>query len=101
VAIGAWLAGPGNLATKVREGTLGFVRGSGQPTGEPSPVAVFVGRYKTALRVLAVGAGLLLLAALSAPSPGAVVVVAIIVVLLLLLVEFLGRGAPEAPATGS
>ena len=38
-----------------------------------------------------IGAALVILAALNAPSPAEVIVLAIIVVVLLLLIEFLGR----------
>ena len=90
VAIGAWLASPGALATKIREGTLSLVRG--HDTGEePSGLAVWVARYKTPLRVLVIGIALAILVAIDAPTPAEVIVLAIIVILGLLLIEFLGR----------
>jgi hypothetical protein len=98
VALGAWLAGPGRVATRIREGVRGAT-----PEGEPSGVTVFAARYKNPLRVTIVGIGLLLLIVLSHPGPVAVLVVAIVVVLALLLIEFLASRAPAVPdvATGS
>ena len=98
VAIGAWIAGPSAWATKIREGTLRLVRG--HDTGEePSGLAVWVARYKTALRVVVIGIPLVILVAIDAPTPAAVLVLAIIVILLLLLVEFLGRSVRTADTT--
>ena len=95
VALGAWLAGPGSLATKIREGTLQLVRG--HDTGEePSGLAVWVARYKTPLRVVVIGIALAILVAINAPTPAEVIVLAIIVILALLLIEFLGRAVRTA-----
>jgi hypothetical protein len=91
VAVGAWLAGPGRLATRIREGVLGLVRGKGD--AEVTAVGRFVGTYRVALRVAVVGLGVLILVVLSHPGPVAVLVIAVLVVVGLLLIEFLGRGA--------
>jgi hypothetical protein len=92
IGIGAWIAGPGAAATRVRTGVRDALRG--HPAGTPpSPLATFVDRYRTALRVLAVGIGLVFLVALAHPSPSAVLVIAILVVAALALIEFLGRTA--------
>jgi hypothetical protein len=96
VALGAWLAGPGRLATRIREGVLGLVRG--KPGTEITDVGRFVYAYRVALRVLVIGLGLLVLVVLSHPGPLAVIVVAVLVVVGLLLVEFLSRAARAAPA---
>jgi hypothetical protein len=91
VAVGAWLAGPGRLATRIREGVLGLVRGKGD--AEVTAVGRFVGTYRVALRVAVVGLGVLILVVLSHPGALAVLVVAVLVVVGLLLIEFLARGA--------
>jgi hypothetical protein len=91
VAVGAWLAGPGRLATRIRAGVLGLVRG--RRDGEVTAVGRFVASYRIALRVVVVGLGILILVVLSHPGPIAVLVVAALVVVGLLLIEFLGRAA--------
>jgi hypothetical protein len=96
VALGAWLAGPGRLATRIREGVLGLVRG--KPGAEVTDVGRFVYTYRVALRVLVIGLGLLVLVVQSHPGPLAVIVVAVLVVVGLLLIEFLGRAARATPA---
>jgi hypothetical protein len=96
VALGAWLAGPGRLATRIREGVLGLVRG--KPGGEVTDVGRFVYSYRVALRVAVIGLGLLILVVLSHPGPIAVIVIAVLILVALLLIEFLGRAAR---ATGS
>ena len=93
VAIAAWLAGPGRVATRVR----GAVRR--EPTGdEVTPVGSFVGHYKNGLRILVVAVGLVLLVVLNHPTPLAVLVIAVLVVIGLVIVELLGRHAPAEPA---
>jgi hypothetical protein len=94
VALGAWLAGPGRLATRIREGVLGLVRG--KPGAEVTDVGRFVYTYRVALRVAAIGLGLLILVLLSHPGPLAVIVIAVLIVVALLVIEFLGRAARAA-----
>lgn len=96
VAVGAWLAGPGRLATRIREGVLGLIRGGGE--GEVTSVGRFVSTYRVPLRVLVVGIGILILVVLSHPGPLAVLVVAVLVVVGLLLIEFLGRAPADVDA---
>jgi hypothetical protein len=93
VALGAWLAGPGRLATRIREGVLGLVRGKGD--AGVTAVGRFVGTYRVALRVTVVGLGVLILVVLSHPGVVAVLVTTALVVVGLLLIEFLGRTAPR------
>jgi len=102
VALGAWLAGPGRLATRIRTGVRGLVsRTPGQGAVSPK-VSGFVAAHRTALRLLVVGLGLVILVLLSHPGPWAVVVVAIIVLLLLGVVELLGRAAvPSGDPAGA
>ena len=96
VAAGVWLAGPGRLATRIRTGVVGVVRGRGDP--EATAVGRFVASYRTALRLLVVAFGLAVLVVLSHPGPAAVLLVAALVVVGLLLIEFLARSAPKATA---
>jgi len=98
VAIAAWLAGPGDLATRIRDGVKRLVSGEGAEGIEQTSVGRFVARYKTALRAVVIGFGLVILALLSAPTPLAVLVIVVLVVIGLLLLEFLARGsAPDSP----
>jgi hypothetical protein len=94
VALGAWLAGPGRLATRIREGVLGLVRG--KPDAEATDLGRFVYTHRVALRVAVVGVGLLILVTLSHPGPLAVIVIAALIVVALLVIEFLGRAARAA-----
>ena len=98
VAIGAWIAGPGRLATRIREGVKKLSSGGEGATVEETSVGRFVGRYKTALRVVVVGLALLVLVLASRVSPLIVLVVALVVVLGLVIIEILGRGAPPPGA---
>ena len=102
VALGAWLAGPGRLATRIRTGVRGLVsRTPGQGAVSPK-VSGFVGAHRTSLRLVVVGLGLVVLVLLSHPGPWAVVVIAIIVLLLLGVVELLGRAAvPSGDQAGA
>ncbi len=100
VAIGAWIAGPGRLATRIRGAFTGLAEGQGATGAEPSGLARFVAQYKTPLRVLVIGIALLALVLLNSVTPLTVVVIAVVVVLLLLLVEFLARGVPKEDGDG-
>jgi len=94
VAIAAWLAGPGRLATRIREGTRNlFSRAPGKGAVSPK-VAEGVRRYRTAARVVIIAVGLILLALLSHPGPWAVLAIALVVLVLLGVVELLAREAP-------
>jgi hypothetical protein len=100
VALGAWLAGPGKLATTIREKVRDLARGEGDH--DVTAVGTFVGAHRTPLRVLVVGIGLVVLVLMSAPSGIAVLVVALLVLAALIAIEFLARGAPRTEeATGS
>ena len=99
VALAAWLAGPAKPATSMRNAVLRLTRGAGTAGGEASPLGLSVARHKNGLQVLVVGIGLVILVALSAPTPLAVVVIAALVLLGVLLIEFLGRRAPTAADT--
>jgi hypothetical protein len=98
VAIGAWIAGPGRLATRIREGVKGLASGEGRGAGESTAVSRFVVRYRVALRVVVIGLGLLILVILTAPTPLAVLIIALLVLAALIIIEVLGRGGSGAPA---
>ena len=94
VAIAAWLTGPGRAATRLRQAT------HREPTGDDvTPVGSFVGHYKTALRILVVAVGLVLLVVLNHPTPLAVLVIAAVVLVGLVLIELFGRHAPATADT--
>lgn len=93
VAVGVWLAGPGRLASRVRTGVVGLVRGEGG--GNETAVGRFVAAYRVPLRLLVVALGLVVLVVLSHPGPAAVLIIAGLVLIGLLLIEFLARAAPK------
>jgi hypothetical protein len=95
VATGVWLAGPSRLATRIRTGVVGLVRGRGDH--EPTAVGRFAATYRAPLRLAVVGVGLAVLVGLSRPGPAAVLTVAALVVVGVLVIEFLGRGVPKTP----
>ena len=96
VAIGAWVAGPGRTATRIR------MVARREPTGEDvTPVGTFVGHYRNVLRVVVVAIGLIVLVALNHPTPIAVLVVAVLVLVGLGVVELLGRHAPAPDAAST
>jgi hypothetical protein len=97
IALGAWLAGPGKIATRIRTGVRDVVRGDVESAGEPTALGTFVGQYRNVLRGVVVAIGLIVLMLLTAPGPVAVVVVAVLVVLGLVLIEFLGRRSNAQP----
>ncbi len=99
-AIGAWLSGPGESATKIRESTIGVLRGRNRAAGaQPSTVASFVSRHRSPLRVAVAAVGLAILVILSHPGPIATLIVAIVVLLGLAVIEALSRNAsvPASP----
>jgi len=57
-ALGAWLAGPGHVATRLHGGARARVRRTPDPTWIPPPVAGFAPRYQSPLRVTAIVVGL-------------------------------------------
>ena len=95
VALGAWLAGPARPATKLRDSVLGLAHGT-QAGDAPRPLPAFVARHRIGLRVLIIGAGVVVLVALSTPSPAAVLVIALLVLVGVVIVELLARGARPA-----
>ncbi|MET0627594.1 MAG: hypothetical protein ABW033_03950 [Acidimicrobiia bacterium] len=93
VAIGAWLAGAGHLAVRIRGAVKSGLDRTPAEVGAPAPVAGFVARSKTALRVLVIALGGVVLVLLNHPTPLAVLVIAVLVLVGLGLVEVFGRGA--------
>jgi hypothetical protein len=94
VAIAVWVAGPGRVATRVRSGIVGIVRGRGDT--EATAVGRFVAAHRTALRLAVVALGLVILVVLSRPGPTGVLIIAVLVVVGLLVIEFLARAAPKS-----
>jgi hypothetical protein len=86
VAIGAWLAGPGATATRLRGAVTGRERHA-----EPGAFAQWVASSKTALRIVIVALGVIVLVAFDRLSGLAVLGVAVVVLVLIALVEFVGR----------
>ncbi len=101
VAIGAWLAGPGRVATRIREGVRGGSSHDLAPGETASPVATFVYQYRNALRILVVGIGLVILVVLEAPSPVSVLIIAVLVLIGVVVIELLGRNARPASVSSS
>ena len=93
-AIGAWLSGPAQSATTIRDSTVGLFRGRGRSEdAQPSRIATFVYRYRSALRVVVASIGVAILVVLSHPGPIAVLIIAIIVLVFLAIIEALSRNA--------
>lgn len=95
IAIGAWVAGPSHLATRIRG--LWTKALGGDTDVEAGPVATFVARSKTPLRLVGVGVAFAILIIWSHPKPGTVLGVALLLLVYLAVLEFVGRGA-SAPA---
>jgi hypothetical protein len=95
IAIGAWVVGPSKLATRIR----GFWTKAlgGDSDVEAGPVAAFVARSKTPLRLVGVGVAFAILIIWNHPKPGTVLGVALLLLVYLAVLEFVGRGA-SAPA---
>ena len=98
VAIGAWLLGPGQIAGRIRNATVGLFGRQRTPETPPSPVAEFALRYRSGLRVAAVAVGVTILVVLAHPGPIAVLTIAVIVLICLALIEGLSRRARPALA---
>jgi hypothetical protein len=95
VAIGAWIAGPSASAVRIR-GL--WTRGLGRSTDvEAGPVAAFVARSKTGLRITGAVIALAVLMLWNHPKGVTVLAVAIVYVIYLAAIELLGRSA-AAPA---
>jgi hypothetical protein len=91
-AVGAWLAGPGQVATRIRGSAVGLVPGRRRPAdARPSAIAVFVSRHHGQLPVVVVGLGLAALVVLSHPGPIAVLTVTVMVLISLVVIEALTR----------
>jgi len=92
-ALGAWLAGPGSVATWIRTRARGLVqRAPGTTLVRPS-IASFVSRNRNSFRVGVIAVGLVVLVFLSAPGPWTVLAIALLVLLALAVIELLQRAA--------
>jgi hypothetical protein len=99
VALGGFLAGRSETAVGIRRWTADRLhRARGGPAAG-GPVATWVRRHITGLRIGAVAAAVLAFVFLTQPSGAAILVIAAVLLVVLALLEFLGRpGAPPAPA---
>lgn len=87
VAIGAWLAGPGSLATRLRAMT----RGGGDRELATHGFAGWVARSRTGLRIAYVAIAALILVAWSHPKPRTVLVLTILVLIAMAVTEVVSR----------
>jgi hypothetical protein len=88
IALGAWLAGPGSLAVRLRS----LVRG-----GEDRQLATegfpgWVARSRTAIRVTLIGLGVLVLVLWNHPKPVTLLIITIIVLIGIVVTEVIARG---------
>jgi len=105
IALGAWLAGPANLAIRIRALFTGGARSLAESTGgAPGGFSRWVSAHVMALRVAGIVAVVLVLVMLDQPRPRSLLFLGLLLVLYLLVVEFLawnGREVPAEPSTGS
>jgi hypothetical protein len=97
LAIAAWVAGPSRGATRIR--TLWTNALGGGSDVEAGPVAVFVVRSKTSLRVAGAGVALAILILWNHPKGATVLGVGILLLIYLAAVELVGRGASTPART--
>jgi hypothetical protein len=101
VAVGAWLSGRSSGAVATRRGisrSFAAVRGGGDRIGvNTGPVGRWVYSYRTALRSVVIGGGVLVYVAAAHPTGAWTLQVLAVVVVLLLLVELLARPPAEPP----
>jgi hypothetical protein len=90
--------GPSHLATRIR----GFWTKAlgGDSDVETGPVAAFVARSKTPLRLAGVGVAFAILIIWNHPKPGTVLGVGVLLLAYLALIEFVGRGATVPAGAG-
>jgi hypothetical protein len=98
VALGAWLVGPGPLATRIRTRARSLVSRAPSTSAIAPSVLNFVGRHRNPLRVAVIGLGLVVLVLINHPGAIGVLVIAIVVLVLLGVIEWLGRGVPADTA---
>jgi hypothetical protein len=97
VAVAAWVAGPSRGAIRIRSLWTSAL-GGGRDV-EAGPVATFVARSKTSLRVAGAGAALAILILWNHPKGATVLGVGILLLIYLAAVELVGRGASTPART--
>ena len=91
IAIGAWLAGPGSLAVRLRA----LTKGGADRQLATDGFAGWVARSRTGLRIAYVAIGAIVLVAWSHPKPLTVLVIALLVVIAMAVTEVVSRVEPE------
>ena len=101
VTAGAWIAAPTGAPVALRRGlsrgaawTRGTAGRSGMTTG---PVGAFLYTYRTPIRAVVIGGGVLVYLLAAHPTGALSIKVLVVVVLLLLVHELLARPPAEAP----
>lgn len=95
IAFGAWVSGRSRAATAMRHAAASVPsRLGGEIT--TGPVGPFVVRYTTALRVGAVGFGLIVLFLIDGPSLGTIILLAVLVLVLLTAIEVIRASERQA-----
>ena len=101
VALGAFITGPSAGAVRTRSSLsrgIGSLRGGAEAAGwQTGRVGTWTYAHKTALRIVTVIAGGLVLAFWTRPTGWTVVWTALVVLLVLAVIEFLGRPPGQAP----
>jgi hypothetical protein len=91
IAIGAWVAGPGATATRLRA----LTKGGADRQLATDGFAGWVARSRTGLRIAYVAIGAIVLVAWSHPKPLTVLVIALLVVVAMVATEVVSRVEPE------
>jgi hypothetical protein len=92
VAIGAWVAGPSRGAVRMRSLWTGGP--GGRTKADAGPVAAFVARSKTGLRIAGAAVALAVLMLWNHPKGITVLAVLVVYLLYLAVIEIVGRAAP-------
>ena len=98
VALGGFLAGRSETAVRIRRWTADRLHHARGGPAAGGPVAVWVRRHITGLRIGAVALAVVTFVFLTQPSGAAILVIAAVLLVVLALLEFLGRPGSPPPA---